>query len=201
MSKKKSVPHVKKKRPPTLPKAEVKVLRLDLGCGKNKAAGFTGVDELPMPGVDIVADLRKPWPWADSSVDEVNCSHFLEHLERLERVHFCNELYRVLKNGAKATITTPNWSSSRAYGDPTHKWPPVSEFMNYYLDRPWRKANAPHTDAEFVPGMFDCDFGVTWGFSLHPQIAQKNTEQQQFAIQFYKEACQDQIGTWVARKP
>ncbi|MEA2462649.1 MAG: hypothetical protein QOJ98_396, partial [Acidobacteriota bacterium] len=31
--------------------------RLDLGCGPNKRAGFTGIDILPLPGVDIVRDV------------------------------------------------------------------------------------------------------------------------------------------------
>ena len=54
--------------------------KLDLGCGKNKQAGFVGVDERAFEGVDVAHDLRRPWPWSDSSVDEVHCSHFLEHL-------------------------------------------------------------------------------------------------------------------------
>jgi SAM-dependent methyltransferase len=120
--------------------------KLDLGCGKNKQAGFVGVDERAFEGVDVAHDLRRPWPWSDSSVDEVHCSHFLEHLTGAERIHFFNELYRVLKPGAQARIITPHWSHERAYGDPTHQWPPVCSWTYFYLDRNWREANAPHTD-------------------------------------------------------
>jgi predicted SAM-dependent methyltransferase len=82
---------------------ENKLLKLDLGCGKNKInAEFTGVDCIDFPGVDVVANLAEKkkgkfilWPWADNSVDEVHCSHFVEHLEPDERIHFANELYRV----------------------------------------------------------------------------------------------------------
>ena len=115
----------------------------------------------------------------------------------MERVFFFNELHRVLKPGAKCTLIVPHWSSCRAYGDPTHQWPPVSEFAWFYLNRPWRDANAPHTDAAVLPGGFKCHFEVTWGYSLEPGVASRNTEYQQHATTYFKEACQDMIATLV----
>lgn len=175
------------------------VTRLDLGSGNNKRQGFLGVDSIKFPNVDLVHDLRQPWPWADNSIEEAHSSHFLEHLERLERVHFFNELYRVLKPDAKATIITPHWSSCRAYGDPTHKWPPMGEFAWFYLTAAWREANAPHTDARWAPGMFNCNFSVTWGYSLEPGTALRNQEYQQYAMQYLLEARQDMIATLVKK--
>lgn len=141
MSRKKPVTEVQ-------PEVEVKPLRLDLGCGKNKikveGQEWTGVDSIAFDGVDLVHDMRQPWPWADGSVDEVHCSHFLEHLTGFERLHFFNELHRVLKDGAQARIITPHWSHERAYGDPTHQWPPVCSWTYFYLDKNWREVNAPH---------------------------------------------------------
>src|ERR1700751_2644070 len=96
---------------------KLKPLKLDLGCGTRKKDGFVGVDIRNFKGVDKVADLTKGWPWKNNSVDEVYCSHFIEHLEVPERIHFVNELYRVLKPGATALIITPHWCSHRAYGD------------------------------------------------------------------------------------
>lgn len=174
---------------------EVKPLRLDVGCGKNKKQGFTGVDQYAMDGVDLVHDMRQAWPWEDNSVEEVHCSHFLEHLTGKERVHFMNELYRVLKPGAKCTLVTPHWASNRAYGDFTHAWPPVAEMFFYYLSKDWRKEQAPHTDFAFNPDGYSCDFEATWGYSLHGQLMTRNPEYQQFALQFYKEAAQDIIAT------
>lgn len=129
-------------------------IRLDIGCGPNKREGHIGVDKFPMTGVDVLLDLEdwvKPWPWEDGSVTSVHCSHTLEHLTSGNsggRVRFFNELFRVLKVGGTAQIITPSWSHNRAYGDFDHKWPAVSEMMYWYLDRKWRKANAPHDDAE-----------------------------------------------------
>lgn len=175
------------------------LLRLDLGCGSNKQAGFTGVDSIAFPGVDVVADLRGPWPWPDISVAEARSSHFIEHLTAMERVHFVNELHRVLVPGGKCLLIVPHWASCRAYGDPTHQWPPVSEFWFYYLSREWRfgnpakgiAPNAPHTDAQYLAGGFSCDFAASWGYASHPEWQLRSQEAQQFAWQWYKEAIQD----------
>ena len=80
-------------------------LKLDLGCGRHKREGFLGVDSSPDCGADVVHDLNViPWPFEDASVDEVNCSHFLEHLDGAERIVFMNELYRVMKPGGLLSI-------------------------------------------------------------------------------------------------
>lgn len=56
------------------------LVRLDLGCGGNPQEGFEGVDLLA-PNARHKVDLFKfPFPWADDSVDELHCSHFVEHL-------------------------------------------------------------------------------------------------------------------------
>lgn len=175
-------------------------LKLNLGSGPSKMPGFTSVDHTQFGEVDVVTDLNERWPWADSSVDEAHASHVLEHFGSMERIHFVNELFRVLKNGAKCTIICPFWASNRAYGDPTHKWPPLAEMAFYYWKRDWRLSQAPHTDEKHLKGGFNCNMEVTWGYSLHPEIATRNQEYQQHAIQFWKEAAQDIIATAVAVK-
>jgi len=148
-------------------------MKLDIGCGTRKVApDWTGVDKMSFPGVDVVLDVAarerdvkliaagvpfKRWPWDDSSIEEIYCSHFLEHLEPDERVHFANEVFRILKPGAKATITVPWWASQRSYGDMTHKWPPVVFFWTFYLKKDWRAANAPHNTE------YTCDFDAGGG--------------------------------------
>lgn len=176
-------------------------MKLDIGCGTRKQDGFIGVDSIAFEGVDVVADLRERWPFEDNSVDEIAASHVIEHFTGKERVHLVNEMYRVMKPGAKATITIPHWGSCRAYGDPTHQWPPVSEFWFYYLSKEWRltQGNAPHTDATHWADGFNCDFEATWGYALHPQIQTRNAEYQQFAANFYKEAVQDMQATLTRR--
>jgi hypothetical protein len=149
--------------------------------------------------VDVVADLRQRWPWEDGSVEEVHCSHFLEHLTAAERCHFANELHRVLQPKGRTTIIVPHWASNRAYGDPTHQWPPVSEMWFFYLNKEWRAKNAPHTDAEhWAPG-FACDFEASWGYGMHQAILTRNQEYQQHALNWFKEAAQDLHATITKR--
>lgn len=177
-------------------------LKLDLGCGKNKRDGFVGVDSRPFPGVDITFDLVQQkrdgsflkWMWNDSSVAEAHCSHFIEHLTPPQRIHFVNELYRVLVPGGTCYCLVPHWASARAYGDLTHQWPPVSEFWLPYLNAEWRAANAPHNDS------YTCDFDTTSVPDLHPALRTRNQEFQQFAVHFFKEATQDMHFTLISRK-
>jgi SAM-dependent methyltransferase len=166
-------------------------LKIDLGSGRNKREGFLGIDRRQFPEVDQVVDLMGKWPWDDNSVDEANMSHSLEHFSGMERIHIFNELYRVLKPGSKCSIVVPSWSSGRAYGDPTHKWPPVSEMAFNYLSKEWRRTQAPDTDIEWNPEGFSCDFDIVGGYGMHQQVMSWNQERQMFAITFYKEAAQD----------
>lgn len=181
------------------------IVKIDIGCGSQKREGFIGVDVIAFEGVDVVTDLKERWPFEDNSVDEVWSSHTLEHFTGLQRVHFVNELYRIMKVGAKATIICPHWASCRAYGDPTHQWPPISEFWFYYLSREWRlgvdgkNAQAPHTDKKYWADGYDCDFEATWGYSIHPSVQVRNQEYQEFAVNFYKEAVQDICATLTRR--
>jgi ubiquinone/menaquinone biosynthesis C-methylase UbiE len=166
------------------------------------------VDIKPFPGVDVVMNIAKDrWPWPDNSVDEVVASHVLEHLtpdtgvDPGGRRHFMNELYRVLKPNPvgkvdyKATVITPHWASNRAYGDPSHVWPPISEMTFLYYNEAWRKVNAPHLDG------YACDFEVMQPtYSIHPALHTRSVEHQQERLGWAKEACQDTIQTLFKRE-
>lgn len=178
-----------------LAEAAPEIIRIDIGCGKNKQAGHIGVDQYAMEGVDVVCDLSSGrWPWDDNSVESAHCSHFLEHLTNLndkwERVHFFNELYRVLKVGGTCTLIFPHWASTRYYGDPTHK-EPFSEMGFYYLSKEWREQQAPHTDSSVNPNGYACDFQAVWGNGMHGDLMTRSQDYQQFAMSWYKEAIQD----------
>jgi SAM-dependent methyltransferase len=105
--------------------------RLNLGCSDRKFPGFHGVDLVPP--ADIVADLSLPWPWDDNSVDEVRAHDVIEHV--LDRIHFMNELWRVLKPGCRALIEVPDASKGVGYWcDPTHKSGWVLSSFKYFED-------------------------------------------------------------------
>lgn len=175
-------------------------LKLNLGAGKSRMDGYLSVDSIPFEGLDVVCDLREKWPWPDDSVSHIHMSHVLEHFEADERVHIFNECYRVLIPGGQAHIVTPHWASQRAYGDPTHKWPAVSEFAFYYVWKDWRTQNAPHTDIEFNPKGFNCDFNFGGGYTLHSDMNAWNDERKQYAQKWYKEAALDTVMTITSNK-
>ena len=97
--------------------------RLNIGCGpdiKPKEEGWINLDELKLKGVDIVHSLNKfPYPFQENEIDEVFCSHILEHVDDLVKV--MKEIHRICKNNAKITIRVPHFSCGTNYRDPTHK--------------------------------------------------------------------------------
>jgi predicted SAM-dependent methyltransferase len=135
--------------------------KLDLACGSSKKEGFYGVDVSDKVGADLVFNLMTfPWPWSDSSVDEIHCSHFIEHLPMIEidgkdmLFRFFDECYRILKPEGLMTIVTPNARCNRAFQDPTHRRFIVAETF-LYLAKEWRVLNKlDHYNV-------DCDFATT----------------------------------------
>lgn len=170
----------------------IKLLKLDLGCGQNKQPGFTGVD-LYAPGVDIRADLFKfPWAWKDNTVDEIFCSHFVEHIPHELRWAFFEECWRILKLDGTMRVFVPSWKSERAYGDMTHQWPPVTTFFFFYLSKAWREANK----LTYGPYDLECNFETQSGpTQILAPFADRTQEAQVFACNHYLEAYPDMWAT------
>ena len=164
------------KTPPAL-------LKLDLGCGQSKREGFVGVDRLPLEGVDQVVDLDVyPWPWANDSVAELHCSHFVEHVRDL--VAFANELGRILVSGGTALIIAPYYTSMRAWQDPTHVRA-ISEASFLYWNKDWRTANK----LDHYP--ITCDFDFHYAYALAPELTTRSQEYRDYAIKHLWNAVQD----------
>ena len=151
------------------------------------------VVELHLNLNDEPVDLNKKWPWASDSVDSITATNLLQYLKPDDRIHFVNEICRVLKPGMKATIQVPYWCSNQAYADLAAEWPPISEGWFFFLNKEWRETNSPKEKR------YTCDFDTTWGYTLHPMIAPRNLEYQQHAITFWKEAGQGLCATMIKR--
>lgn len=96
-----------------------KGLCLNLGSGMRPRPGFYSVDHLPLPGIDILADLNEPLSeLPDNCVDEIYCRHTLEHLSRL--LELLAELHRVTNPQGRIEIIVPHFSNPYFYSDPTH---------------------------------------------------------------------------------
>ena len=135
-------------------------IKLDLACGNNLQKGFIGVD-ITKKGTKakIEHDLSKyPWPFKDKSVDEIWCSHYLEHIPHIDSYNdglflFMDEVWRILKPGAIARFLCPYYTSQRAIQDPTHQRS-IGEATFLYFSQPWREANK----LEHYP--VSCDFDI-----------------------------------------
>jgi SAM-dependent methyltransferase len=84
----------------------MEAIRLNLGCGDKKLAGYLNVDVCCEP--DLHFDLTQfPWPWADNTIDEVFSSHFLEHVVDFNRTIL--EIHRILKPGGIIHFRVPHF--------------------------------------------------------------------------------------------
>lgn len=172
-------------------------MKLDLGCGQRKQAGFHGVDVAAIPGVDTVMDLfTTPWPFDSDTIEEVHCSHFFEHVPAKRRFAWMNELHRIMKPGAKAVIIVPYWASQRSVQDPTHEWPPICENSFLYFNKKWREDNLL-THGPYAECVADFDF--SYGFSMPTEWVIRNDEAKGFAMRHYNNAVDDLHVTMLKR--
>jgi SAM-dependent methyltransferase len=93
---------------------------LDLGCGNKKRPGAIGVDRNNRSAADVIHDLDCfPYPFEDSSFEEVYLDNTLEHLTDVFRV--MEEIHRICTPGGLVKIVVPYFRSPWACIDPTHK--------------------------------------------------------------------------------
>jgi predicted SAM-dependent methyltransferase len=150
-------------------------MRLNLGCSTDLRGGdWVNVDLVaPTQSTSRVpiatakferADLALPWPWEDSSVEEIYAADIFEHISdcvhvmpqecarcipkgaypygsgRKERhwsgrIHVMNEAHRVLKLGGILTMECPDAAKGAGhFQDPTHVTPWTPNALQYYTD-------------------------------------------------------------------
>ena len=105
------------RKPDTLLASSGKIC-LELGCGTRRIPGRIGIDRLPLPTVDMVADLEEGLPLSDNCADEIHSKSLLEHISNFE--FLMGEIARVLKPGGKAYLYVPHFSNPYYYSDYTH---------------------------------------------------------------------------------
>jgi len=147
-------------------------VKIDLGCGKRKARGSIGVDLVPSPVVDVVADFRQGLPFKDDSVDAVYAYHLLEHLD--DFLGFMGEIWRICRPDGRVYIKVPHASSSYVtWKDPTHKRGIFIATFAYFDDTYQEGAFfGYYSKAKFRIEKARLNFSIhnPWGFSLQRRI-------------------------------
>jgi predicted SAM-dependent methyltransferase len=104
-------------------------MKIDIGGGFNPKAGFDSVDKCSGAKYNVNFEHER-LPFADESVDEIYTAHTFEHIENL--IHLMNEIWRVMKWGAKIEIIVPHHECTLAFQDPTHKRFFNSQSMKFF---------------------------------------------------------------------
>jgi predicted SAM-dependent methyltransferase len=124
-------------------------IKLDVGCGGNKQAGFVGMDIRAIPGVDIVHDIEEtPYPLPKECCSVILASHLVEHICPKRFINVMNEWWRLCKPGGQAWIAMPYGTSFGYHQDPTHcnsrneaTWSyftPFHALYKIYYPKPWK---------------------------------------------------------------
>lgn len=136
---------------------------LDVGCGRDKIPGATGIDIAVASAADIRHDLGVfPWPVESDAYDAIFCRNVIEHVPDV--VKLMEEIHRAGRPGADVFITTPHFSSVYSYQDPTHVRHLSYESLDYFT-ADTRHSNF-YTDRRFEMVARAIDFGKSFPFSL-----------------------------------
>jgi hypothetical protein len=112
-----------------MPASDLRVL--DLGCGRHKLPGATGMDTSPLSEADVVQDLDdRPWPFEDGTFHHVRAQDVLEHVN--DFIGVMGEIHRVCRAGATVLVRMPFMSSSNLATDPTHRRSATSRTFAYF---------------------------------------------------------------------
>jgi predicted SAM-dependent methyltransferase len=101
-------------------------VKLNLGCGPKRLEGWINADKAALFKPDQLVDLERfPWPWKDSSAEEVLLHHVLEHLGQTPDtfIGVMKELWRVCAPDARVRVYVPDPRHESFLGDPTHVRP------------------------------------------------------------------------------
>ena len=112
--------------------------KINLGCGTDKKEGYINVDSNPEVYPDMLADLMKPLPFEDNSVDEVLAWNVMEHLPGLHPMYLLREVYRILKPEGVFKFRVPMANTITAHIAIDH----ISSFTPRSFEcKPWHKYN------------------------------------------------------------
>lgn len=95
-------------------------LFLNFGCGQKKRDRWLNVDISSKVNPDLLWNLDKyPYPLPSDHFEYIHAGDVVEHLIDIKA--FMEESHRLLKPDGMIETTTPHFSCSNSFTDPTHK--------------------------------------------------------------------------------
>lgn len=138
-------------------------MKINMGCGFNKLAGYTNIDKYPACELDIQMDLEVfPWKLNTNEADEAIFNHSLEHMGATSEIflNIIKELYRVCKPNARINIIVPHPRHDNFLNDPTHVriiTPEIFTLFSKKLNQHWKEIGTSNTPLGFY---LDVDFEI-----------------------------------------
>jgi hypothetical protein len=172
-------------------------MKLNIGCGFNKLDGYSNVDQFPECAPDVLWDLEQtPWPFAESSVEELVAHHVLEHLGQETKVFFAiiKELYRLMRHGGLLRITVPHPHHPTFLSDPTHVRAFTAntfEMMNRAKNLDWAERGVNVT---MLALMLDISFVTIEAIQTYDTPWQKKINDGDLTKEEVREAARTQLG-------
>jgi SAM-dependent methyltransferase len=161
------------------------MIGIDLGCGRNKQPGLIGVDRYLDSGIDLVADIDKPLPFRDDSVDFIFASHVLEHVENL--LATIKEVYRICRHGAQMCVVAPYSEQKLNHANPYHRWnfnEHTPRFWTHYEKTPISPEEYCHPQAQ--------DWGLSRSDNSDPGIDIRLVRIEYFYFPLYAQLSPDE---------
>jgi hypothetical protein len=134
-------------------------VKLNIGCGQNKIPGYVNTDREASVAPDVVMDLETfPWPFDESSVDEIIANHVLEHVGATPQLFLgvMKEIYRVCRGGAVIRIAVPHPRHNFFLDDPTHVRAITPHTMQLFSKRnceEWKRVGASNSPLALYAGV------------------------------------------------
>lgn len=82
-------------------------MKLNIGCGGKRIPGYTGIDAVQRPAVDIIANADNI-PLDSGVAEEIMAIHLMEHFYQWEVPGVLREWYRLLQPGGKLVLELPD---------------------------------------------------------------------------------------------
>lgn len=88
------------------------MVKINIGCGEKKVAGYVNIDVRDGVGADVIIDLEKiPYPLDGGSIEEILANDVIEHFSYRTVEDVVREWHRVLKSGGILKIKTPDFEN------------------------------------------------------------------------------------------